>query len=501
MARGESQAESRPALSPAQYRSAIRNVLTDAALGSPIIAALGFGGTYVSNFAKSLGASETQVGLLTTVSTIATVAQLGASYIIERTRRAKPVCVLARLLSRSGWVLVVLGCFAPFVPAERRIWVLVLGGGIVALMQAVGYVSWLAWMKELVPESVRGAFLGQRGMWMNLTSIVASFGVAWAIDAYAARQGMAPGGEALDPPQAFMLPFLAVALLSVAATPFLMRVPDAPLPAVTRDTSYRQLFGEAVRDPALRLLLISYMLWNASMRMVQPFLAVFMRQTLKLPYSFIFGMEMLQRVANAGQQRWWGPMADRFGSRPTLVVASIVTLLTTVLWLGVSPLTVWLLLPAIYLLRGAAGAGLQLSRSNLVLNLSPAENPSVYLATFNTLTSLVSFMAPLLGGYLRDAMGESRLAIGPVALHSLQILLLIQLLMRTISIAILTRVHEPGSRGVRHFTRTLARSRSRNPIALLMRTTRTRHRMRYWRRRLTRRGGARRSSRGRPRPP
>ena len=444
---------------------------------------LNSGGVFLTNFARSLGASKAEVGLLTGASSLASVAQLGASYIIERTRRTKPLCVLSRFLSRLAWPLVLLLCFAPFTPGPWRIWVLIIGGALVQMLQSGAYVSWLSWMKDLIPQSVRGAFLGQRGMWMNLVAVGTSLAVAQAIDAYSSRSGPRVPG-ALDPPQAFFLPFMVVVILALAGTFFLVRVPEAPMVEVERREPFLKLLWGALQDRNLRLLMFSHVLWLGSARLVQPFLALFLREELGLRFLLIQGLEVVMRLANGAQQRWWGPMADRFGNRPILLLAQSMMASTALLWLFVNNRTLWLLLPVIFLIRGGAGAGLQLSRSNLILNLSPVENPSIYIAAFNSMGSLATFVIPPLAGMLLDRMPAGGITLGAVHVSGLQFLLLVNLVMRATAIWLLRGVAEPEARSVGHFTRTLARSRSRNPVALMMRATRAPHRARYWRSKL-----------------
>ena len=476
----------------ARRARAVRDLLIDAGFSSPRMNVLNPRGYYVTNFARSLGASDTLIGLLTAVASLASLSQLGASYIIERVRRTKPLCVTARLLSRLLWPLVLGLCFAPFLSFRWRIYALILGGGLVQMLQSAAYVSWLSWVKDLIPQQVRGAFLGLRGMWMNLVAVVTALGVAQAIDTYSARAGGGGVAGAMDVPQAFFWPFMTVVGLALLGTVFLFRVPEAPMVEVAHRPPFSQLLREALADRNLRLLLISHVLWLGSARLVQPFLALFLRQELGLRFLVIQGLEVLMRLTNSAQQRWWGPMADRFGNRPVLLLAQSMMATTALLWIGVNHHTLWALLPLIFIIRGTAGAGLQLSRSNLILSLSPEENPSIYIAAFNSLASLATFVVPLFGGGLLDGLKGAHLSLGSLAVTGLQALLAVNFLMRAVAIWLLRGVSEENSRGVRHFAQAMARSHSRNPVALMMRAADAPRRLRHWRARLRRRRRRRR---------
>ena len=124
------------------------------------------GGIFLMGFAlKVLKANPQDIGLLAALPMFANLIQLLGSYIIEKTGKKKALCVVAASAARVLWVLVILLPLKIFdVYADFRVWALVAVIGLSSLLASLSGIGWSAWMGELVPEDIRGAYFGKRNM-------------------------------------------------------------------------------------------------------------------------------------------------------------------------------------------------------------------------------------------------------------------------------------------------------------------------------------------------
>ncbi|HEY8075787.1 MAG TPA: hypothetical protein VIF62_16790, partial [Labilithrix sp.] len=174
--------------------------IVGACLGSAAIAA----------WSVALGASPLFLGALWALPWLGHVTQLPASFLTARFGR-KRVCVAAHLVARQ---IVLPAALLPFVsadPAAKRAILFALLAAS-ALAGGVGHNAWLAWMGELVPSRIRGAYFGRRAALCSAVATASAIAIASALDA----------GRARDALGAVLAATVALRSVSGAATTVLM---------------------------------------------------------------------------------------------------------------------------------------------------------------------------------------------------------------------------------------------------------------------------------------
>ena len=103
-------------------------------------------GVIFVGFALALGASNRQIGFLTSTMALGSLAQLFGSYLIQRTGRRRRLFVTTFLISRSLWVLIIL---VPLViPEELANWRIPMVFAILLasnVLHALGANAWMSW--------------------------------------------------------------------------------------------------------------------------------------------------------------------------------------------------------------------------------------------------------------------------------------------------------------------------------------------------------------------
>ena len=120
-------------------------------------------GVIFVGFALALGASNRQIGFLTSTMALGSLAQLFGSYLIQRTGHRRRLFVTSLLISRSLWLLIIL---VPLViPEELAGWRIPMVFAVLLasnVLHALGANAWMSWMGDLIPQDVRGRFFGTR---------------------------------------------------------------------------------------------------------------------------------------------------------------------------------------------------------------------------------------------------------------------------------------------------------------------------------------------------
>lgn len=138
-------------------------------------------GTFLVAMALQMGASNIAIGLIAALGPLAQILQVPAVVLIDRIGSRRAVVVLASLVARAFWLL---AAATPWlVPEAWRIEVFL---AALTGYYGLGTISGLAfntWMRDLIPESIRGSNLATRLAVATavaaVLSLVTGAGVDW----------------------------------------------------------------------------------------------------------------------------------------------------------------------------------------------------------------------------------------------------------------------------------------------------------------------------------
>lgn len=143
------------------------------------------GGVLLTNFLLELGATATEIGILSSIPMLANLMQPIGAYWSEQTNSRHNYCFWIYGLSRSLWVLLAIAIFwVGQRHAEPDLLIaIVLGVATFSyFLGALGSAPWLSWMAALVPPPLRGRYFGLRSSAANLTNLISvpliGFGVS-----------------------------------------------------------------------------------------------------------------------------------------------------------------------------------------------------------------------------------------------------------------------------------------------------------------------------------
>jgi MFS family permease len=334
----------------------------------------------------ALGGNDYLVGLVTTLPAIvALVSQLPGAALVEGEPSLLRSTLRYAMMHRVFYaVLAIIPLLA--LPDAGRAWLLVIVLAIMNVPSTICGVAWTAMMGQIYPTSLLGRVFGDRSMMCQLTTVTATMVAGWLIDA-------------LPFPYNWTVLFALCFGFVMASWYYLtlMRVPARQLPAGRRLPS--------LADLGAQRRFINYtagaFVFHLGFNLTVPVFALLFVRHLGLGGSWIGALATVSGLFVAFTSRYWGRLADRIGTVNALLRALLGLTPLPLLFIGIS--SPWLVVP-LQVLTGVFTAGFGLLIFNSLLETTPAERRSGYVAVFNGLM-MSTGAAPMLGVAIYDRLG------------------------------------------------------------------------------------------------
>jgi len=375
-----------------QIARAIKLSYAQAMLGS--IYAASVGGMFLISYALKLGATNVQIGLLSTIPMLFIGVQLLSAALIERGVSRRLLTVIGALGNVLGWVIII---FIPYLLRDAgptvKIGALI---AVIALVTAFAYISGNArgsWVGDLIPANFRGTFFGRITMYGGIIGTCFALVEGRFLDVVS-RYGIS----------AFSLLFAFGILIGLANS--LLFLPQADMPLQQRDAAFGRYLGDAFRNRALIVVMIYALLWSLQ-SIAGPFYNTYMIRDLKMPFLGIGAVNALVTFSMIFFSPFWGRIVDRYGCRPILIFCTFCMAPIPLVWLFIGKgqaHLVYLLISPINLVGGFLIAGISVALSTLIYKVTPNAGRSVQFAVYSIIVTLAAAPMPYLGGFLTDRL-------------------------------------------------------------------------------------------------
>jgi len=394
-------------LSPAM-RWRTQNAIIRVAMTSTIIATILSAGTL---FLLQLGATPFQVGLLTTLTALGSLAQLGGVVLMPRIGKV-PLYRLGRFASLVCYAGILLLAWSGR-QGQAAVWLAI---GLLTLRTAVnalGETAWWPLLQDATAGSAIGGFFARMRSRLRLLDIVTPLLVGVIL-------GARPTGAR------FALIFGLAALATAVGAEFVRGASECPLPERTDGLITRIV--TLLRIPAVRRFLLFLILRVGFLTAATPFWVVMLTER-GMPANYLVWLTAIAALGNIiGLQRW-GRAVDRYGNRPVLTLTLLPECLLGAAWLFIPsahwPLLCWA--AGLYLLWGACEGGYLMGHTRAMLDAIPREQQGEGFAAISYTAAIAGALGGFLGGLgfgwaLSHGSGAS---FGPLYLAGVQFLLVI----------------------------------------------------------------------------
>ena len=360
-------------------------------------------GAFLIAFALSLGATNFLIGIIAAIPFLANLSQIFVTGLIEKLRMRKIISVCASTISRIALLFLAL---TPFIFGDSKLIALTIFVIMFSLFGAISNAAFNSWMRDFVPQDIRGRYFAKRTRFSLLIGTVLSIFAAGYVDNFIKLSFLS-----VDPK--YSLLFAIAFILGLLGIVFLAQIPE---PQIYSNGHFS--IGDLklpFKDKRFRKLLTFIFIWSFSYSMVFPFFIVYMLTRLGLSILFVIGITAFSQLITVSLLPIWGQLIDKYGIKPVMRTSALFFLSGLLLWPYTTlPERYILTIPflfVIYLLLGFASGGISLSSTIFSYKLSP-ENKSVsYITSYGTVASLSAGVAPIVGGLLTEIFMKMHLSL------------------------------------------------------------------------------------------
>ncbi len=388
-----------------------RNIRVNIYHGIASILALNLAAPFVGIFAVKLGASDYQIGLLSSAPALVSLLSMipGGKFIDRKSKKQKTVA--AFILAQRVFYLFM--ATIPFFTQDKRAWLLVLAATAMNAPASIANVGWQAFISRLVPASKRAAAFAARNRTMNLvgTAVVLIAGRMIDIIGF-------PVGYQVAFAAAFVFTLLEIWVLNqidestvdLPAAPGAAASTDAPTMPPAESSSdkmgifqliRRDIAGIVKHGPFIRYTLASiafYMSWQTPW----PLFTLYQTKVLNANNMWVSLLSLANTSGSLVGYGFWVKKMNKYGNLRTLFMSSVLIFIVPLAY-GLSKSLA--MVAGFNMLTGAVFSGVNLALFNTLLEVTPEDNKATYIAYYTTAVNASAIFAPMLGVGLLDAFG------------------------------------------------------------------------------------------------
>lgn len=377
-------------LPPGVLRVSLRLSFAQAMVGA--IYGASTGGMFLIGYALRLGATDAQIGLMSTVPMLCIGVQLATAAAVERGISRRKLTFTASLLNVLGWGLIILIPYAAGrAAASVQVSLLI---GVITVVTLFAYVAGNArgsWVGDLVPARFRGPFFGRLTLYGGFVATFFAIAEGGVLDVLK-RHGLG----------AFSALFGFGMIFGLINAFLFLRQADVPLERHDHATNLPRMIRETFANRPLMLVAVFATVWSMQ-SVAGPFYPTYMLRDLKMPFVGVGIVNAFVMVTVLLSGPFWGRVVRRWGCRPVLTLCTAILAPLHFVWLWAdTPMRVYVLISLANLVAGFVVAGVGVALNTLVYKVTPKAGRAVQFAVYSILVVLLAAPMPALGGHLPD---------------------------------------------------------------------------------------------------
>lgn len=360
------------------------------------------GGAFLVAFALKLNASNFQIGLLASLTTLASIFQLASIFLIQKFRNRRAIVIVASLIARTPLFLI---GFLPFLfEANVSLSIILTFLFIYQVMGAISGLCWNSWMQDLIPQNILGTFFGKRIRIIQVVTIVVNLAAAYGLDYVRINFPMFEM-------QAYCAMFIIAGISGFYGVYLLSLTPEPTIQMTNQDVF--TLLKIPFRDKNFKNLIIFHAVWIFAINLAAPFFTVYILKTLGYTLATAVILTIISQITNILFISIWGKYTDKYSNKSILQICGPVYLLCILAWtfttLPDKHAFTLPLLVIIHIFSGISLSGINLALSNIGFKLAPRDNGVFYLSAKSFINALAGGIAPVIGGLLIDFFSQYEL--------------------------------------------------------------------------------------------
>ncbi|MGE5578743.1 MAG: MFS transporter [Bacillota bacterium] len=391
-----------------------RNIRVNIYHGIASIMALNLAAPFIGIFAVKLGASDFQVGLLSSgPALVSLLSMIPGGRFIDRQPRKRTAVSRFILVHRLFYLFV---ASIPFFTQDKQAWLLVFTVAIMNIPASIANIGWQAFISKVVPMNRRAEAFAARNRLMNLAGTLMVLLTGRVIDI-------------VGYPRGYQITFACAFLFSLGELWVLSRVDeprsDEPV-SVERKTdesrsgeprsgehgaasggrqglaSVRSVLREVLsHDRFVRYTLASivfYLCWQTPW----PLFTLYQVKVLGANNTWVSLLNLTNTGGTLLGYGFWARKCNQLGNLTTLFLSSLGIFIVPVAYAVSNSLVT---VAVFNLLTGAIFSGVNLALFNQLLEVTPEKSKATYIAYYTTAVNGAAIVAPMLGVSLLSLFG------------------------------------------------------------------------------------------------
>lgn len=330
---------------------------------------------YLTLYLLALGATGSQVGLFTALTSLAAAAcLLPGALLVEHYGHRKEITVwfgggLAR------FALLVLALLPLGFTGQALIWVVIL---LSVIRSAAGNLAFPAWMSitgDIVPQEGRGRYFGSRNFVMGIAAML----MTYLVGEFITRVGS---------PRGYQLSLMLAFGVGLFSTYFFSRIKDQQASQPVHSSmriSLPDIWKDLRAAPLFLPFCFASALWNFSINIAGPFFNVYMVQDLKFTAAMVGVAAVSISISKMLIQKKVGEISDRWGPGRVQVVCMFLLPILPLIWIFITQL--WQVV-ALNFFGGFLWGAFELVSFNFLLQLTPDAVRARYSAVFQIVVTV-----------------------------------------------------------------------------------------------------------------
>jgi len=338
--------------------------------------------------------------------------QLVTPFILDRVRSRKKVVVISSLISRLPWVVLAVAAAVGLRDAKLFLYMFMVS----QLALTFAGNAWNSWIRDLVPEDLRGRFFGTRNLASSLLTIFATLLYSKMLDVV-----VEPYNYLLVITTGLIFGFTSLVLLTVQYEP--------------PSRVYGALAGlrSCMKDVNFLKFMLYAILWNFAIYISAPYFTLYQIRFLKLSYSVIGSYAMLSGAISIPAYYLWGVMVDKFGSKAVAQIGTFTVAWLPIVWIFMERSTMRYLLPVDAVTAGVGWAAVNLAVFSLAFEVAGFHS-SAYFSLFFASVSIGSVTGSILGGYLGEILVDRRFSFLGFDVEGIKFMFLVSTVLRFLAL-------------------------------------------------------------------
>ncbi len=337
-----------------------------------------------------LSSSDFHLGLLSALTTLATIGALVGARLSSFITARKKVTFLCHITGRSLWII--LGCL-PFlkISNEYKIFIFFLVIFISNFLINIATNTWTSWMYDLVPKDIRGRYFAIRNTILGVVQMCITMFVARLFDYFKLHIGQEWGW--------LVIFIIAVSCGIIAA--IILRFQYEPEFTKEKEMGLGEILLLVRTNKNIKSLLLFFATWNFVLGIGAPFWVPHMLKNLEMSYSTIAIYSLISGIMALISQPIWGKLIDKFGSRPFLVMSVSGIFLLPLFW-PFARVDFYLPIWIDAFLTGILWPCFTLVSFTILLENMPKESKALIIALYTVLNGFGLFLGSILSGLIVD---------------------------------------------------------------------------------------------------